>query len=365
MIVRDEEATLERCLRAVEGVADEIVIVDTGSLDHTKAVASRFTPRVLDFAWIDDFAAARNHSFAHATMDYVLWLDADDVVPALDRAKLLDLKRTLDPDIDAVSMIYQTLFDAAGNVVESTRRIRLVKRARHFAWHGVVHEDLVAEGPVRRFDSDIIVTHRKPQAMPGPSRRNLDIYEQHLAAGRTLRPADVFHYARELQMHREFARAIPLYRQFLQSSDVTPDLALFTLHKLATCHFMIGEPDKEWECTLESLGWDIPRPEFACRLAERFMKRDQFRQAIFWYEVALQYPGHGGQEWGVENRAFSTWLPHKQLAECYYRLGDYPRSLHHNRQTRTFRPDDPDVETNIHFLESLCGESGRTHEVRP
>ena len=51
---------------------------------------------------------------------------------------------------------------------------------------------------------------------------------------------------------------------------------------------MTGDLDKEWECTLRSLAYDIPRPEFACRIGERFAQKNQFHQAIFWYETALR-----------------------------------------------------------------------------
>ncbi len=67
MIVRDEEACLERCLQSVREAVDEIVILDTGSGDATKAIAARYADRVEDYAWRDDFAAARNASFALAT----------------------------------------------------------------------------------------------------------------------------------------------------------------------------------------------------------------------------------------------------------------------------------------------------------
>ena len=80
MIVKNEEDVLERCLESAAGLADEIIIVDTGSTDRTKEIAAHFTPRIIDFLWRDDFAAARNESFAHASMDYCLWLDADDVL---------------------------------------------------------------------------------------------------------------------------------------------------------------------------------------------------------------------------------------------------------------------------------------------
>src|SRR5690242_19973198 len=69
MIVKNEERTLARCLDSVNGIADEIVIVDTGSSDRTTEVAARYTDRIYAYAWEDDFAAARNASFARATQE--------------------------------------------------------------------------------------------------------------------------------------------------------------------------------------------------------------------------------------------------------------------------------------------------------
>ena len=63
MIVKNEEKTLGRCLDSVKDIVDEIIIVDTGSDDNTKKIASQYTKRIYDFKWNDDFAAARNYSF--------------------------------------------------------------------------------------------------------------------------------------------------------------------------------------------------------------------------------------------------------------------------------------------------------------
>ena len=86
MIVRNEEEFLEQCLASVKGLVDEMVIVDTGSSDATKKIASAFTDTIYDFAWCDDFAAARNESLRHATGDWVLVLDADEVLAPEDHA---------------------------------------------------------------------------------------------------------------------------------------------------------------------------------------------------------------------------------------------------------------------------------------
>ena len=104
MIVKNEEAVLGRCLDSAAGLVDEIVVVDTGSTDATREIATRYADRVCEFAWIDDFAAARNFAFAQASMEYCMWLDADDVLLMQDREKFLDLKRSLPASVDVVMM---------------------------------------------------------------------------------------------------------------------------------------------------------------------------------------------------------------------------------------------------------------------
>ena len=80
MIVKNEEAVLERILKPMSLAADQIIIMDTGSTDRTKEIARRYTQEVYDFPWKDDFAAARNAACEKASMDYWMWLDADDTV---------------------------------------------------------------------------------------------------------------------------------------------------------------------------------------------------------------------------------------------------------------------------------------------
>ena len=76
-IVKNEAPTLSSCLASVRDLVDEIVVVDTGSIDHSKDIALRHGARVFDLPWPDSFAAARNESIRHATGQWLLWLDAD------------------------------------------------------------------------------------------------------------------------------------------------------------------------------------------------------------------------------------------------------------------------------------------------
>jgi glycosyltransferase involved in cell wall biosynthesis len=78
MIVREAQGTLYRCLESVKQIADEIIICDTGSTDHTMEIAREYTDQVYEIPWEDDFSVARNRSIEKASGDWILWLDADE-----------------------------------------------------------------------------------------------------------------------------------------------------------------------------------------------------------------------------------------------------------------------------------------------
>lgn len=108
MIVKNEEAVLAQCLKSVRAVADEIVVADTGSNDGTVAVAEQYGAKVLHIPWRDDFAAARNAGMAAATGDWLLHLDADEVV---DAAGAQRIRQIVDADGDGADAIELTLLN--------------------------------------------------------------------------------------------------------------------------------------------------------------------------------------------------------------------------------------------------------------
>ena len=88
MIVKDEEEMLPRCLESVRGAVDEIIVVDTGSSDRSVDIAREYGASVVEFAWCEDFAAARNAGLERASGDWILFLDADEALEATARKQI-------------------------------------------------------------------------------------------------------------------------------------------------------------------------------------------------------------------------------------------------------------------------------------
>ncbi len=141
MITRDEEDFLPNCLASVQGVVDEIVIVDTGSKDQTVDVARRFGAVVCHLAWADDFAAARNASLEMATREWVLVLDADEELHPDDRGRLGDLLDNQEVEAYLVQ-VYNFVGEPSHPDVEISASLRLFRNRKEYRFSGVLHEQI-------------------------------------------------------------------------------------------------------------------------------------------------------------------------------------------------------------------------------
>nr|WP_307416086.1 glycosyltransferase [Paenibacillus sp. W2I17] len=347
MIVKNEEASLARCLDSVNGIADEIVIVDTGSTDRTRQIASRYTDRIVDFEWVDDFAAARNYAFDQAKSEYILWLDADDVFEPEDRAKLIALKRSLDPDVDSVTMDYNLSFTADGKVAYSLRRNRLVRRDRQFRWIGAVHEYLAVAGNL--LHSDIAVTHKKDKEY---TDRNLRIYRKREQAGEEFGPRDLYYFGNELKDHGQHEDAVKYYEKFLDTGLGWVEDQIAACQKIADCEAALEHPEQEVTALFRSFAYDLPRAEICCRLGGYFADREDYRKALFWYEQATRAV-RPDDPMVVLNEAAWTWMPHLQLCVCYDRMGNRAKAREHNDIALAYHPTHPSMLYNDRYFKDL------------
>lgn len=345
MIVKDEEAVLGRLLSSVAGIADEIIIVDTGSADHTREIAEGFTPLVYDFPWQDDFAAARNYAFSLGTKDYLLWLDADDVILPTAREKLLKLKKTLSPDTDIVMLPYETAFDSQGRATFSYYRERLIKNHAGFRWEGEIHEVITPRGNI--IYGDAAITHQKLKV--ADPDRNLRIFKGMLAQGKTLSPRHQFYYGRELYYHGEEEEAIEIFEKFLQDPAGWQENKIECVRQLAACYLHRGKEEQAMTTLLRSLLWDRPRAEVCCDLGSCFLAKEQYDQSIFWYELAAATPREDDKGGFVLGDCYDL-IPYLQLSVCYDRIGNSEKALHYHRLVGTINPTHPSYLQNERYF---------------
>jgi tetratricopeptide (TPR) repeat protein len=161
MIVRNERANLAACLGSVEGLVDEIVVIDTGSTDGTQQIAMEHGASVYDFPWCDDFSAARNESIRYAKGDWIFWLDADDrVVPGM-RTRLSSLFRDL-PSTKAGYTMTVVSPGPDGQPMFEALHIRLFRNDAAIRWQYPVHEQIglaIARAGGELCPSEVSIVH--------------------------------------------------------------------------------------------------------------------------------------------------------------------------------------------------------------
>lgn len=144
MIVKNEEDLLGECLLKSKELVDEIIIVDTGSSDKTKDIALKFTSKVYDFKWCNDFSKARNFSIDKSTNDWVLVLDADEIVESYDKASILNFI-TKNENIIKVGRIQE--ISILENGVENSKSFERVSRLfnkKYNHYEGLIHEQILS-----------------------------------------------------------------------------------------------------------------------------------------------------------------------------------------------------------------------------
>ncbi len=195
MIVRDEQALLPQCLDSVRGLADEIIVVDTGSRDSTPEIARTAGALVLHQPWTGDFAAARNAGLNAAGGDWILVLDADEYLHPEDRERLRPLLEQ--GEVEAYSLISVDLLDGGGfTESELSQNIRLWRNRPEYRFAGSVHEQIVvalARADARIEHSGVRIVHTGYLTSAAKNRRrlerNLDLARREVEAT----PDDIFH----------------------------------------------------------------------------------------------------------------------------------------------------------------------------
>ena len=377
MIVRNEEARLATCLASVKGFADEMVVIDTGSVDATVAVAEQAGARVEQMEWPGDFAPARNHALQYLKGDWVLVLDADEqlrpeVVPSL---KALMAQ----PDVLVINLLR---YEIGAAMAPYSSVSRLFRRHPSIQWsrpyHSMIDESVQAiltSEPHWRIAncSEPAILHDgyRPELLAGSDKA--DQLREAMESDLRRHPGDPYASAKLgglLISEGRATEAIPLLRQGLEGSTAQSSERYELLLHLGLA-LTESDPDEAMASYRQAL--DIPldtRITLGARLnlAARLMEQDQLDEAIQLTQTATQRAPEVALGW------YNLGLMLRKKGEIASALDAYGRSLaldpnnaacHQNHAVARLLGGDIEAARNgFRKAIELLAAQGRTDEAR-
>jgi glycosyltransferase involved in cell wall biosynthesis len=347
MIVKNEETLIGRVLDSAATVCDELIVVDTGSTDATQTIAGERGASVHEVAWRDDFATARNASFAWCTGDWILWLDADDVLPAPTQQAIGALKDWLNDDVDAVAGPYHYSIADNGTVLLNVARERLIRRESGLRWEGKVHEVISMPAGRSVFVPELVIEHRPdPQRRALNVDRNVKILESEIAAGHP-RPRTVFYYANELYDHQRWGEAAHWYREYLDADRLGGPDQYWALLYLAEASRVLGDKDALRDAATRAIAVDPSRAEAYVALARLYYEEEQWAKAapLFIAATAATQPTAGF----VRNVDY-LYAPWDFLSVCLDRMGRRAEALAAAQRALEGNPEADRVRANMRWI---------------
>ena len=226
VIMRDSEEDIALCLESLQE-ADEIIVVDTGSVDKSVEIAGRYTDKIYRFQWIDDFAAAKNFALAKARGRWIAFLDSDEYFADKGRGlKALCLEVDARKDIQALYLNMQNI-DLQGKPFAPPGTVQRIFR-QGLRYRGKIHEYLAIgenQGPTAVYvpQEKAFLYHRgyAPERMAQKIARNRKIIDE-ARPGELLTPCG--YRARQAMMEGNFAEARENARLSLRAGETTGNM---------------------------------------------------------------------------------------------------------------------------------------------
>jgi glycosyltransferase involved in cell wall biosynthesis len=320
MIVRNEENNLPDCLRSVEGLFSEIIVVDTGSTDATREVARRFGAQLLEFPWVDSFAAARNESIEHASCKWIMWLDADDRLDEENRARLRAVFAGLCDERDAYAIQVRSVLDAGRTAFRLLDQVRIFRNLPEVRWDYRIHEQILpavnrAGGAVRW--TDVIVDHVGYQEMDLRKRkleRNLRLLEMDHVE-RSDDSFSLFNLGWTLLDLGRLAEAMPALQRSLETARPDSSILRKLYHLLGVAHRQLSAGDEALRACREGLKRFPDDAELL--LEEGLMLRDKGDLAGAEHSWLRLFEPRQGKYFSSEDMGLRGFRSRQLLAELF------------------------------------------------
>lgn len=328
LIVKNEAMFLSRCLESIRSFVDEIIVVDTGSDDNTVEIARSYGAQVYYFAWVDDFSAARNESLLHAKGDWILYIDADETIDAVNAARIR--QAIARKDISAVT-VRQCIPQPAGNVATAfySEYCRIFRRHPAIRFEGKIHEQIlpaIERQGGRVLCADIVIHHWAYAANEEKKRNRAERNLRYLLTELNRVQDDPFLYYNLGMTYRELGQrdaAIRSLHYALTKDDgrIKRELIGQTHLNLAKLYLESGDDSSAAHHAQMVATFDPANPISDYMLATLAVEKGQFKKAILHLENALRIAkGDAGVLPSVELNLAQIYL---ELGSCRCAAGDF------------------------------------------
>lgn len=224
MITRDCHEYLRACLDSVKDIVDEIVIVDTGSIDNTKKVASEYKAKLYEYKWKDNFSDARNFALSRASSDWILILDSDEVLKG-DKKSILNIINKDYENITPFYFIDRFTYTKLGHEKEPEffeKKIRLFPKNDNVIFANPVYEQLIHPKGIENIASkqlkNVYITHFLKGGFKEKSKRNVPIIKNELKKNQNNFYMS-YCMGKECLYHDLFDKAFKYYQNALEIED--------------------------------------------------------------------------------------------------------------------------------------------------
>lgn len=335
IITKNECDNLKICLERIKALGCEIVVVDTGSSDNSKKIASAVTPCVYDFVWCDDFSAARNFAIQKAANDWILFLDSDEFVDAFDMPKLLEQLQAMPASIGHIHI--KSLYENNGQTMSSTEPIARLFSRKLYHFEGRIHEQIVpldASTEPDYFDAPVYVTHVGYQGNEAyrteKANRNLKLLLQELEA-QPDDPYTLYQIGNSYFYSKQYEQAIPYFERAM---ELPLDTRLSYVHSIINLYgyCLINTKQFADALMLEAVYDDFKGDaDYLFVLGLIYMNNAQFSKAIENFLSATKLPSSVVD--GVNS--YSAFYNVGVILEC---LGDKTNAISYYEKAGDYAP---------------------------
>ena len=348
LIVKNEEAVLERCINSMRGAFDELIIVDTGSTDKTVEIAKSLGARVEHFKWIDDFAAARNYSFSFATGDWIMWVDADDVLMEGDAERFREIVHEYDEgDVMGINFPYIYSHESTGTGEMPNfkyHRLRVMRREGNPIWKHRIHEFNEVQGLTICRDEVEFHHYREEGRGTQNTARNMRILKKVLAdCTEEERPRYLFYYGKECIYNNKLDDAIAAFKEYIPLSNWLPEKHR-AMYEMAVCYWKKGDEENAKRYAHEAMLVDEDYVDPYILLGQMAYEKGEWQRVIKWMRSALNCGPV--QTSFFDYIPFTTYVPYDYMAIAYWNLQDYKSAYECAQKCLEYKPHDPRYQHN-------------------